>query len=97
MKKYRIKNRTRFTAFLTILILTSSFISGSVLGLFNASSKDITKYTTVKVESGDTLWNLAKQYGSTNKDIREVIYEICKINNVSAESLQPGQFITIPQ
>lgn len=96
MKRYKIVNRKRFTAFLSIVILACIMITGSAMGFFTASSKDVTKYTTIQVQAGDTLWNLAKVYGNDHKDIREVIYDICKLNNVSAESLKAGQYITIP-
>lgn len=96
MKKYRIKNAKRFTSFVTLVILTFVFVAGSAMGLFNASSKDITTYTTVQVQAGDTLWNLARTYGAANKDVRETVYEICRLNDISADTLMPGQFITIP-
>lgn len=96
MKRYRIVNRKRFTTFITLVILACVMITGSAMGFFNASSKDVTTYTTIKVEAGDTLWALAREYGNQHKDVREVIYDICKLNNVSADTLQAGQYITIP-
>jgi len=96
MKRYRIKNAKRFTAFASVLILICAFSFGTLLGFFDASSKDIIEYTTVKVESGDTLWQLARTYGPSDQDVRETIYQICKINNVSADTLKAGQFISIP-
>ena len=96
MKKYRIANRRRFISFMTVVILACVVVTGSAMGVFNAHSKDVTTYTTVQVQAGDTLWNLAREYGSADKDVRHVIYDICKLNSVSAESLQVGQYITIP-
>ena len=96
MKKYRIANRRRFISFMTVVILACVIVTGSAMGVFNAHSKDVTTYTTVQVQSGDTLWNLAREYGNAGKDVRQTIYEICKLNDVSAETLQAGQYITIP-
>lgn len=96
MKRYRIANRRRFISFMSVVILACVIITGSAMGAFNAHSKDVTTYTTVQVQAGDTLWNLAREYGSADKDVRQVIYDICKLNSVSAESLQVGQYITIP-
>ncbi len=96
MKRYRIKNSKRFTAFLTCLTLLLIFAGGSLIGLYDASSKDISGYTTIRVQPGDTLWNLAKTYGPENADIRETVYNICKLNDVTAETLYAGLFITIP-
>jgi LysM repeat protein len=46
------------------------------------------------VKTGDTLWQIAEQY--TQKDPRELIYEIRKLNNIAPEQLRPGQEIKIP-
>jgi len=96
MKKYRIANKFRFITSLTVLILVVAIGAGTLLGSFNASGSDVRKYITVKVESGDTLWDLAKTYGPEGYDCRQVIYEIEKLNNVSAATLQAGQMLTIP-
>ncbi len=96
MKKYRIANKFRFITSLTVLILLVAIGAGTLLGSFNASGSDVRKYITVKVESGDTLWDLAKTYGPSDYDCRRVIYEIEKINNVSAATLQSVQMLTIP-
>lgn len=96
MKRYRVKNAKRFVGFLTVLLLIISFSAGTILGIFDASSKDAMSFTTVQVQSGDTLWQLARTYGPTDKDVRETIYQICKINDVTAENLQVGQYISIP-
>lgn len=96
MKRYRIVNARRFTSFLTVMLLLIIFIAGTALGMFDASSKDKITYTTVQVQAGDTLWQLAKTYGPEKQDIRMTVYQICQLNNVSAETLMAGQYITIP-
>lgn len=96
MKKYKVTNPKRFVCFLTVLLLIISFSAGTMLGLFDASSKDSLSFTTVQVQAGDTLWQLARTYGSKDADVRETIYRICKINDVTAENLQVGQYISIP-
>ena len=97
MRKYRVKSKLRFTFFLTILIVFSIFTIGSFFGFFDASSLDEQSYIVVKVQHGDTLWDLAKQYGPQNEDCRQVIYEICKLNDLTPETLWVGQEILIPE
>lgn len=97
MKRYRIKSKIRFTTFLTIFIVFSIFITGSFFGFFDASSMDEPMYVLVKIQPGDTLWDLAKKYGPQDTDCRQVIYHICKLNNVTPETLWPGQEIMIPE
>lgn len=96
MKRYHITSKIRFTAFLTILILLSVIVTGSFFGFFDAASMDHKNYVTIKVQSGDTLWDLANQHGPADADCRQVIYEICILNDISAETLQAGQTILIP-
>ena len=96
MKRYRIKNRVRFTAFAASFILVLLISVSSLFGFNDAKGMDMPQYTVVTVQAGDTLWDLAGKYGPDNEDIRYVIYEIGKLNNVSADTLQPGMEISIP-
>ena len=47
------------------------------------------KYFVHVVRSGDSLWNIAKRYGTTTKKIQEV-------NNMRGTTLQAGQKLRIP-
>ena len=54
-------------------------------------------YQPIRIQSGATLWKIASQYAPTNKDIREVVYEIQSYNHlVDAGTLRPGMIIHIP-
>lgn len=81
---------------MTIAIVMFISITGTVIGANNSESLTKPTYSEIIVESGDTLWNLAKEFGPTDKDVREVVYEICKVNDISADSIYPGQTILIP-
>ncbi len=96
MKKYRIKNQYRFITFVTVCILAVIFVCGAALGSFDARANDIQSYVTVRVQPGDTLWNLASVYGPDGVDIRAVVYAIGELNGVSASTLQAGQYLNIP-
>ena len=74
-------------------------VSFGISGLFNigkAQSFKEQEYTEVTVCAGDTLWDLALEYGSGDVDVRELIYNICQINNIKAADLRAGQIILIP-
>ena len=96
-KRYRIKSKFRFTLFMTIAILMFISITTTAIGANNAESLTKPVYSEITIQSGDTLWNLAEAFGPANKDTREVVYEICKINDISADSIYPGQTILIPE
>ena len=97
MKTIRIKNKFRFITFITILVLVVSMIIGALFPVAAFSESSGRSYVEVCVKDGDTLWELAKTYGNSGKDIREIIYEICNINNINASGLTEGQHIIIPQ
>ena len=96
MKKYKIKNRMRFITFITIMMLVISFALSGAFSLIEAHSAEETEYIEITVESGDTLWQLAKTYCSVKGDIRELIYEICQLNDITASDLRAGQTLIIP-
>lgn len=97
-KKYRIRSKFRFTVFIAVMVVSMAFLSGTVFGLNDASSlSEEPSYLSVKVQSGDTLWNIASEYGPKDIDRRKVIYEICRLNDIDAGSIQPGQSLLIPE
>ena len=97
MKHYRIANRIRFVSFVVAACLFLSFAVIGVLNICSANEKKCTRYTEITVVEGDTLWALAKEYGCGDKDIRQVIYEICSVNGIKASDLRPGRILLIPQ
>ena len=95
-RRYRIVNRVRFTAFLCALILVTVFTFSALFGYGRSEAMDADKYISVEVSYGDTLWNLASEYGPENTDIRKIVFEIERINDVNASTLHPGQVLEIP-
>lgn len=96
-KKHYIKSKFRFTIFLVFILTISIFYVSTLLGFDNAQSMTKPVYTEIQIESGDTLWALAKEYGPANTDPRRIIYKICLLNNITADSIYPGQAIDIPK
>lgn len=88
--------------FVRMIILIIGIISISFICFSNISfSKGEVKTKTIYVSSGDTLWTIAEyeQENNTyydNKDIRDIIYEIKKLNNIDNNSnLITGQKLVI--
>lgn len=93
-KSYRIKSRVRFTIFcVLVFLLLVGTVSTVFAGAYAASEP---QYLQIEVESGDTLWDLAREFGPADQDVRRVVWHICNVNQVSAETLQPGQILLIP-
>lgn len=60
------------------------------------SANTPTKYITVIVEDGDSLWTIASNYKDEQTDIRKYINMIQQHNQKHDTLLQPGEVLEIP-
>ncbi|WP_094604934.1 LysM domain-containing protein [Sporomusa silvacetica] len=52
---------------------------------------------TVYVKPRDTVWQIAAKYTTDKDDVKEVIYEIWRINKLDNNaSVYPGQVLKVP-
>ncbi len=94
----KIVNKKKFVR--SILIIVGGIIL-AFLGISHTYSKTEVSYKEDYIIKGDTLWSIAENQVDTNeyyknKDIREVMYEIQKLNNLQSGNLEIGQKILIP-
>ncbi len=94
--KYKIVSKTRFTISVMIFILLATAVISLLFGNNEVNSASYMQYDTVVVKPGDTLWNIASSHNTNGTDIRELIYEISSINELSGEFIVPGQTLMIP-
>lgn len=95
----RIINVKKFIISNTILFLLILLICSAIINSTYSSS--IQKYKTIYVTEGDTLWKIAsiEQENNNyfqNKDIRDIIQNIKKVNNLTISDLRIGQELKIP-
>lgn len=94
----KIVNRKKFIRSNLILVI----LLGTILFFANNTYSNVeTKYKEEYVYSGDTLWSIAQNELENNKyfegkDIRYVIEELKKVNNLSNSNLTEGDKIRIP-
>lgn len=87
----KIVNRKKFIRSIAIVIFL-------LIAIFNVSiaksnnEEEIIDYT---IAPGQTLWSIAREYTPNSKDIRETIYEIKQLNNMTNSTIYPGQTIQI--
>lgn len=100
--KLKIKDQKKFNRFILLSIVLvcifTFFFSSFGSHPYVEGKSNITKYLFIK--NGDTLWSIAENIkieNNLNKDIREIIYDIQDINNITNSSLIPGNKISIPQ
>lgn len=95
-KKYRITSKVRFTLFIAATVLCILTAFNTLIGFNTVSSSSVDLYHQVKIQSGDTLWDIASEYGPEDADVRQIVRDICEINEITADSLEVGQKIVVP-
>ena len=85
-----------------IVILTGMILLGTGIRAFAGSthsSQELhTYYTSIEVEQGDTLWDIAQEYTfGTGIHTQDYIEEVCTLNHLSdPENIHEGNCIVIP-
>ena len=95
MKIVNVKKFIRTISILVILILIILLFSNKTY------SKVDTKYKEESIILGDTLWSISQEEAKNNKyfenkDIREIVSEIKRINKLDNLDLREGQKLLIP-
>lgn len=92
-KRYVLRNKRRFTSLVTVFVLVFVLMSMAVIAGAHESEKAY--FEMIKVRQGDTLWEIANKH-CTNKDVREYIYDIKKLNNLEDSYIYVGQSLYLP-
>ena len=78
-----------FSTLAILTVLGINFI-GTAFALDNSA-----KYS-IKVAPGDTLWSIAQRYNTKNRDIRYVVDDIMRANDLDSTKLHVGDTLVIP-
>ena len=86
--------RKLFLAFIFTLLLVSF-----LLGRANTTRADMDRenirYTTVKVEYGDSLDSISRKYNNTGVSHEEYVKDVLRMNKMESEKVHPGCFIVV--
>ena len=87
----RARGRVKMKA-LTALVVAAVLGTGAYL---NQPTTEIITYQK-QVEEGDTLWDICREVGKDEVDVRLLVWQAMKDNNIKdAGELKPGTVITV--
>lgn len=81
-------------AIAVVLVLLAATALGSTGG--DATAAGEVAFTTHRVASGDTLWDIAADHTDPGDDVRRTVHEIRSLNDLDGSIIQPGQVLRIP-
>lgn len=95
----KIVNLKKFIRSIIIILLV--IIGLSLLISKSTYSHGEKQYKTVYISKGDTIWSIAKNNQESNdyykgKDIRYIMNDISKINNIEKSNLKIDQKLLVP-
>lgn len=80
-----------------VIMITLFFLISNVFAVVNKVEEyEEQKYKEVVIKNGDTIWELAREYGPKNVDVRKTVHEIGRINDLHNYDVFPGQMVKIP-
>ncbi len=88
--RYVLKNKARFYIFIIALLMTVF----TVFSITQAYGYKETELKVIRIKSGETLWAIAEKYNKKG-DIREYIYELKKINNLTDSGIMAGSDLKV--
>ncbi|CAA9357010.1 MAG: hypothetical protein AVDCRST_MAG34-2167 [uncultured Nocardioidaceae bacterium] len=82
----------------TLVMLTLVLVAFTLFSGYSAATREAgvaVESRTVVVGQGDTLWAIAAE-AAGDRDLREVVHEIQKLNSLAGPELVEGQELAVP-
>jgi LysM repeat protein len=91
----------RFRIMVLVGVFVTIFFGSRLIALGTsdviAPKGELKCFTSIQIESGDTLWSIAKAHmGSEYEKTQEFIDEIKSINRLNSDKIHVGQYLTVP-
>lgn len=94
------QTKLRKAAAALIVLILAAVIALGIAGGYRAGASDGKKtyYTSIKVEQGETLWEIAERYAGSDSaaDIAEYVRMLTKLNGLKdADCVRSGSYLTV--
>ncbi len=83
---------------IVVVAIVATVGLSAIIGLFGGSTSAFhpSHYLVYEVQTGDTLWAIAAEFGPPQLDPRTYIYQIRKLNSLASANIHPGQVLRLP-
>ena len=96
----RKQRKTSLAALLCFAVLAAFIVSFAMVNTAEAGTRESSRYkyyTSIQVEPGSNLWEIAKEYASSEyEDLEEYIQEVRQINHLDQDVIYAGSYLCIP-
>ena len=82
-----------FTVFLALVL--TGFISISSTAKAEGNPEPERYYTSIQIERGDTLWDIASRYKWDGQTTQAYIDEVMEMNHLTSDEIPAGQYVMI--
>ena len=82
-----------FTLFFAFVL--TGFVSISNTAKAETMPEPDRYYTSIQIEKGDTLWDIALQYKWEGQTTQDYVDELMEMNQLSSEQITAGQYLMI--
>ncbi|MGI6053613.1 MAG: LysM peptidoglycan-binding domain-containing protein [Clostridium sp.] len=86
-----------FLALLSVLVISGCLGNDLKQAMAEESSSQYQKYyTSIRLEEGDTLWNIADRYrANSGKSREEYVRELRFMNSLIDDTIHTGNYLTV--
>ncbi len=95
--KFKLINHNNIMLIIVGVLIIVSFMAGHMTSVQADESRSYNKsFTTVAIEEGTTLTDIAMEYAVSKADYDDYITEVKKINNLKQDTIHAGCYLLVP-
>ena len=94
MKRYKIVNKKRAYTFIALCFIVATYLLCQLVAIIIPTKPTMVGTEHYYVHSGDTLWDIAKEYDGM--DARDVMHDIKVLSNLNSADIFVGDELIVP-
>ena len=95
-KTSRTSLRALFGVCIITIVILLSMLFASTPKITFAENESVRVYTSVMIEEGDTLWDIAVRYAVPGQNVSTFVSEIKDVNGLKTDRIYSGNYLIVP-